>query len=93
VPCARRREDGDAEDYRTGGIIDFLIMLRSPAGRGYLDLPYFDARFIDHDPLTKRLSYFFSASLRPPTAFYLAFDLVRLADLQLGIACCLADGL
>src|SRR3984893_10779357 len=80
--------------------IDFLIILRSSAGCGDLHWTYVDvrakaARLVDHDRRTKRLFLFLQRVLNATDSVLdLAFDLVGLAvSLQLGIACCLADGL
>src|ERR1700756_3572969 len=55
--------------------IDFLIILRSSEGSGYLDRTYVDVRskaawFVEHDEPRGVTPYFVSASLRPPTAFW-----------------------
>jgi hypothetical protein len=54
-----------------------------------------DARLVDHDLQTKRLSLLRQCVFETADSVLdLAFDLVGLAvSLQLGIACCLADGL
>src|SRR5690349_20468916 len=67
--------------------IAFLIILRSSAGCGYLDLTYVDLR--------STLSLFLQRVLET-AAMVLdpALNPVgRAVSLQLGIACCLADGL
>src|SRR6201993_1366542 len=77
VPCAPAPPERTAMPMiaALARTIDFLIILRSSEGSGYLDRTYVDVRskaawFVDHDEPRGVTPYFVSASLRPPTALW-----------------------